>query len=92
MALVLELKVGESIFVGTYRIEGINKSKCGIRLAFHDVPKNVPIRRSNAKVKVPRNDQHEGPLEADGGPPGVPELAPTERVAPDLARLGITVK
>ncbi len=62
-----------------------------------DAPKSVSILRGELLSR----DQHEGPLEADGGPPGAPSPAPSEcvddwrhetGVAPDISILGITPK
>lgn len=100
--LVLSLAAGESLTIGdNIKITAVEQRGSGkIRLGF-DAPREVQILRTNAKVRTPKVDQHDGPLEADGGPPGAPAPAPSERAdewhhepgtPPDLTLLGITPK
>ena len=55
-----------------------------------DAPATMPIHRREVYDRI-LTHQHFGALDPfDGGPPGSPDVAPTERVGPDLSVLGIT--
>lgn len=77
--LVLSRDRGERIFIGKNReivITLVRQSGTGAQIGI-DAPKDMPIVREEVDDVTA---QHTGPLEDDGGPPGSPLLAPTERV------------
>lgn len=93
--LVLSRKRSERLLIGNrITITIVKIGPDAVRLGI-DAPREMKVVREELVARDTEAApvlmaQHEGPLEADGGPCGSPVLAGTERVAPDLKVLGIT--
>lgn len=75
--LVIGRKPGERFTIGkNITVEIISQRPSGVRIGI-TAPKNLAIIREEVAERM-LLEQHEGPLEEDGGPVGRPELGGTE--------------
>ena len=83
------ITIGDNIVITIVDIRG-DKVRLGI-----EAPREVPVHRQEVYEAILRekgcgDTQHSAPLESDGGPAGVPDVASTQvGHCPDLAVLGI---
>ncbi len=84
--LVVSRKPGEKILIGdAVKITIVRFTHNAVRIGI-DAPRHMNIVREELRLEVAETQdalieivmaQHEGPLEADGGPPGAPVLGGT---------------